>query len=257
MSIGSPDFLGIPAIDRIAALISESGYTLSYPSTYSSSVVNVSAYQSLLISYTDTNALYTGTTTRLIRVRFYADSATTIFLGEYSWRVCVQGGQLQAKVPTLGPYMMVTVGSSAATSDSVLTLHMYGSHRAVTVSRAELLNTVTETASQYTASIGGLLQYSNTLASGTTVYGYPNHFEGPAHVHITVGPVSSVFVGLSIYDITNSQPIDEKFFFTSTSSQPYSFNTFLPGVPIILKISNADSASNTYYLAITQDGAFR
>lgn len=257
MSIGSPDFAGNPAVDRLTSVLALVGQNIASGATYTSSLLNVAQYQSLQANYSETNSLYMGTAPRTVRFRFYADSAATILTGTQQFRVPSYGGLLYTRIPVLGPYVEIDLDAVATTTISSIDLYLYGSYRPAASVRALISNGIPDTLTASNGDFTGTRIYSGTITAGSSLSAWPPFWLGRARFHLRTGPVATTPCELAILDLVAVARMAGQTVPLSTGNNQFDFETILTGESWEARFINASSASVTISLAINYEGMLR
>lgn len=257
MSIGSPDWAGTPAIDRLASVFTLSAQSIASGAAYASGVMNIAQYQSLQLYYRETNASYSGTAGRLVRFEFYADSGTSTLLDRYQLRIPAHGGTCYARLPVLGPYLQINIDSATTTSTSTIDLSLYGSYRSASSVRAFVTNSIVDTLTAVTYDITGSQLYFGTVPSGSYLSAYPPYWLGRMKCHLRTAPIATTACELVLLDLVGTTRLGGITVPVSASTAQYDFEAVLTGEAFELRFINNSSGSVLMTVAMNFEGLLR
>lgn len=254
MSIGTPDWVGTPSVDRLTQVYEDTAIALASGAAAAIPVQNVSQFQSLQVFSQESPGIYVGTLPRLHSIAFYADAAGTKPLGTYAFRVPVQGGILNGQIPVLGPYMIYSLAAVATGNATSVNMRIFGSYRPLTRPRVRMECSIAETMTIRVAFGTGTTVYTGTVLAGNTLSAFPSHWVGPATVMIRSGPIAANPAELAILDLTTAQRLDSIYVPVSAIGQAQRFSTYLLGEFPEFRYINPTANPVVISLAIIQEG---
>ncbi len=184
---------GIPAIDNPVTLYSQSALTIVNSTSTQTPVMNISAYQSLSFSSTETGSNPT-VLCRNITLNWYEDAAGTILIWSEQWWVPAYGGNLFTLDNVKGPYLQIVWSAITLVGNTSLNVQVIASYRTVTRPQSFVKSTLL-------SSLGaagqngeqGIVTAVLTLPVGASTWGYFVTWMGPATLSLSL-PASTNFV---------------------------------------------------------------
>lgn len=255
MTVGTPDWRGIPAVDRMSQVLSVTSYTLSSGSNYTTSVLSIREFQSLQVYFSEDAGSYTGALPRAIDFYFSLDSAGTYRCGQYTYKPGCVGGKLYGQIPALGPYVNIVVEGVATGFDSTIDLIVYASHRPLSRPKMFVGNNIAPTFTEKLAPAAGWAQYQATVSASGTAVAYPSYHIGWAAFYVQVSPIATTVSEIALNSLVSGVRASGIDLPISTVGASYRWETYLTGEAFNATFINRSSASVTCSFAIEQGGA--